>query len=45
MPVFVEKTIFELDRILINGGKRGFLIEIHPDVLREIDAKEIEVGI
>jgi Cys-tRNA(Pro) deacylase len=45
LPVFVEKTIFNLDRIFINGGKRGFLVGIDASVLRLIDAKEVEVGI
>ena len=46
MPVYAEKTIFELEKIYINGGKRGFLVEIEPKVLREVlQAKEIEVGI
>ena len=45
LPIFAEKTIFELDRILINGGKRGFLVEVAPDILRSIDAQEVEVGI
>ena len=45
LQVFAEKTIFELDRIYINGGKRGFLVEIDPVVLRSIDAREVEVGI
>lgn len=30
MPVCVEKTIFELEAIYINGGKRGFLVKIEP---------------
>ncbi len=30
MPVYVESTILELDRIFINGGKRGFMVEIKP---------------
>jgi Cys-tRNA(Pro) deacylase len=34
MPVFAEYSIFELDRIYINGGKRGFLVDIDPAVLR-----------
>jgi Cys-tRNA(Pro) deacylase len=34
MPVYAEQTIFELDRIYINGGKRGFLVEFDPAVLR-----------
>lgn len=33
MPVFVEATVLELPRILINGGRRGFLIGIEPRVL------------
>jgi len=33
MPVFVERTVLDLDRICINGGRRGFLVEIAPAVL------------
>ena len=32
MPVFVEQTILELPRILINGGRRGYLVGIDPQV-------------
>lgn len=32
MPVFIEATILELPRILINGGRRGYLLGIEPDV-------------
>lgn len=46
MPVYVEKTIFELGRIYINGGKRGFLVEIPPSVLADVlDASLVEVAI
>ena len=45
MPVYVEKTIFDLDRIYINGGKRGFLVEIDPADLRMLSVKAVEVGI
>jgi Cys-tRNA(Pro) deacylase len=46
MPVYVEKTIFDLDKIYINGGKRGFLIEIDPLVLNKaLQVEEVEVGI
>lgn len=34
MPVYAESSIFDLDRIYINGGKRGFLVEIEPEVLK-----------
>ncbi|NRF67620.1 Cys-tRNA(Pro) deacylase [Aquincola sp. S2] len=33
MPVYVEASVLELPRILINGGRRGFLIGIAPLVL------------
>jgi len=46
LPVYVEKTIFELPSILINGGKRGFLVEIDPAVLRQtLPVEEVEVAI
>lgn len=46
MPVYAEKTIFALERIYINGGKRGFLIAIAPQVLKEIfPVEEVEAGI
>jgi Cys-tRNA(Pro) deacylase len=35
IPVYAEKTIFELPSILINGGKRGFLVEIDPKDLKK----------
>jgi Cys-tRNA(Pro) deacylase len=45
IPIYVEKTIFDLDKIYINGGKRGFLIEIDPQVLKEVlDIQEVEVS-
>jgi Cys-tRNA(Pro) deacylase len=46
VPVYVERTIFDLPQIYINGGKRGFLVEIAPTVLRAVLAvKEVEVAI
>jgi Cys-tRNA(Pro) deacylase len=30
MPVYMERTILELPKIYINGGARGFLVEIDP---------------
>lgn len=46
IPVYVERTIFALDRIYINGGKRGFLVEIDPTVLKNIlKIEEVEVAI
>ena len=36
MPVYVESTVLALDRICINGGRRGYLIGIAPRVLTEL---------
>ena len=40
LPVYVERTILELERIWINGGKRGFLVAIAPSVLTQLLAPE-----
>jgi len=46
IPVFAEKSIFALDKIYINGGKRGFLVEIKPNDLRTaFPVTEVEVAI
>ncbi len=36
MPVFVESSILELDKIYINGGRRGYLLGIAPAVLSQV---------
>jgi Cys-tRNA(Pro) deacylase len=46
MPVYAEKTIFDLAEIYINGGKRGFLISINPKVLPDVlNIEKVEIGI
>ena len=32
MPVYIEDSILALPRILINGGRRGYLVGIDPQV-------------
>jgi Cys-tRNA(Pro) deacylase len=32
MPVYIESTILELPKIAINGGRRGYLVGIDPQV-------------
>lgn len=44
LPIFIEATIFDLNLIFINGGKRGFLIEIKPDVLRIMGSIAVKVA-
>jgi len=33
IPVYIESSILELDRIYLNGGKRGFLVGLDPKAL------------
>lgn len=33
MPVYLERSIADLDRIYINGGRRGFLVSLAPSDL------------
>jgi Cys-tRNA(Pro) deacylase len=36
MPVYIEASILELPKILINGGRRGYLVGIDPRVCVEL---------
>jgi Cys-tRNA(Pro) deacylase len=36
MPVYVEQSILELDKIYINGGRRGYLVGIDPQVFGKV---------
>jgi Cys-tRNA(Pro) deacylase len=46
LPVFIERTILDLDRVYINGGKRGFLVSLAPaDILRVLTAAPVDVAI
>jgi Cys-tRNA(Pro) deacylase len=46
LPVFVEASILELERICINGGKRGFLVGLDPRLLTTlVDAKPVRCAL
>jgi Cys-tRNA(Pro) deacylase len=46
MPVYVERTILDLERIFINGGSRGFLVELAPaDAVRALAAVPVDAGL
>jgi len=46
LPIYVESTIFDLPKIYINGGKRGFLVSLDPRVLRTaFQVREVNVAI
>jgi len=46
MPVYIEKTILDLPKIYINGGRRGFLVGIDPkEIVRVLAPRPVEVGL
>jgi Cys-tRNA(Pro) deacylase len=45
MPVYIERTILELQRIYINGGKRGYLVGLDPvDAVRVLKPVLVSVA-
>ncbi len=46
MPVYMEETILELQRIYINGGRRGYLVGMSPkDAVKILKPTMVKVGI
>ncbi|KKO72508.1 aminoacyl-tRNA deacylase [Pseudomonas sp. S 311-6] len=46
MPIWVQQSILELPRILINGGRRGYLLEIDPQALVTVlGAKPVDAAL
>jgi Cys-tRNA(Pro) deacylase len=46
LPVYVERSIADLDRIYINGGARGFLVSMAPsDLIRVLSPAFVDVGV
>jgi Cys-tRNA(Pro) deacylase len=46
LPVHVERSILSLERLLINGGRRGFLVEMTPaDLVKVLSPVSVEVAI
>jgi Cys-tRNA(Pro) deacylase len=46
MPVYAEESIFSLQKIYINGGKQGFILEMNPaDLLKCFQIVYVNVGI
>ncbi|HET8748696.1 MAG TPA: aminoacyl-tRNA deacylase [Ramlibacter sp.] len=46
MPVYVEESILALPRIVLNGGRRGYLVGIDPQVLpRLLAAKPVNCAL
>ncbi|MEA3362405.1 MAG: Cys-tRNA(Pro) deacylase [Thermodesulfobacteriota bacterium] len=46
LPIFMEETIGQLDRLIINGGRRGLLVEIVPkDLIDILNPRPVSVAI
>lgn len=46
LPIFVQRTILDLDRIYINGGRRGFLVSLDPRQAAEaLGATPVDVAV
>ena len=46
MPVYIEETILALPRIAINGGRRGFLVQLDPQVcVHLLGAKPVQCAL
>ena len=46
MPVFVEESILGLPKILINGGRRGYLVGLDPQLcVRLLGAKAVQCAL
>lgn len=45
LPIYIESSIWDLDVIYINGGKRGFLVSISPKALRSLQPQDVQVAI
>lgn len=46
LPVYMEKSILDLPLVYINGGRRGYLVGVHPhDILRVLAPKIVEVAL
>ncbi|MCP1773473.1 Cys-tRNA(Pro) deacylase [Neisseria perflava] len=45
LPVYVERGIWDLDKIYINGGKRGFVVAIAPQDLQTLNPQTVDVAV
>ena len=46
LPIYMERSITDLERIFINGGRRGLLVSISPaDLVRVLSPTSVDAGI
>jgi Cys-tRNA(Pro) deacylase len=45
-PVYVERSVLALDRVFVNGGRRGFLVALAPQAFLDVlHATPVEVAV
>ena len=45
MPIYAERSIMELPKIYINGGRRGFLVGIDPKALEKLSPLLVDAAL
>ncbi len=46
MPIYIERSVLDLPAIALNGGKRGFLVQVAPcDIAQLLEAECVDVAI
>ncbi len=46
LPVYIERSILTLDRVYLNGGRRGFLVSLDPKAAADaLGATAVEVAV
>ncbi|MEP7117430.1 MAG: Cys-tRNA(Pro) deacylase [Acidobacteriota bacterium] len=46
LPIYVERSILALDRIYVNGGRRGFLVQLDPRLAAAaLEATPVDVAV
>lgn len=46
MPIFVERSILDLEKVYVNGGSRGFLVGLAPsELVRVLSPTPVDVAI
>jgi Cys-tRNA(Pro) deacylase len=46
LAIYMERSILELPQILINGGRRGFLVKISPqEIVRTLQPQLVDVAL
>lgn len=46
LPIYVERSVLDLEKIWINGGRRGFLVSIAPgELVRVLSATPVDAAL